>query len=67
MDALIEREKEMPVPAHEVVFLAGIFVPECDVHVASLLLIQVEVKLLPPLRIQCFGDRLSSRRKQKTL
>lgn len=47
------------VPPHEVVLLACVFVPQRDVHKPSLLVIQVEVKLLSPLRVQGFGNCLS--------
>lgn len=46
------------VPSHEVILLASIFVPHCNVHKASLLVIEVEVKLLSPLGVQCFGNCL---------
>ncbi len=52
------------VPSHEVILLASIFVPDCDIHKASLLIVEVEVKLLSPLRVQCFGNRLSKRQKE---
>lgn len=39
------------VPPHEVIFLSSIFVPHCNVHVASLFIIQVEIKLFSPLRV----------------
>lgn len=39
------------LPSHEVILLASIFVPDCDVHESSLLIIQVEVKLLSPLGV----------------
>lgn len=52
------------VPSHEVIFLASIFVPDCNVHKASLLIIEVEVKLLSPLWVQCFGNGLKSMTKE---
>lgn len=57
-----ERLMTTTVPSHEVILLASIFVPDCNVHVASLLIIQVEVKLLSPLGVQRFGDCLSKQR-----
>lgn len=57
-------KKHHTVPSHEVVLLASIFVPDCDVHKASLLIVQVEVELLSPLRVQRFGNRLSKRQKE---
>lgn len=58
-----ERLMKTTVPSHEVVLLASIFVPDCNVHVASLLIIQVEVKLLSPLGVQRFGYCLSKQQK----
>lgn len=54
------------VPSHEIIFLASIFVPDCDVHKASLLIVEVEVKLLSPLWVQCFGNGLKSMTKGNT-
>lgn len=51
------------VPSHEVVLLASIFVPDRDVHVAAVFLVQVEVKLLPPLGVQRFGNCLSKQQR----
>lgn len=48
------------VPPHEIILLASIFVPDGDVHEAALLIVQVEVELLPPLRVQGFGDCLTT-------
>lgn len=47
------------IPPHEVVLLASVFVPDRNVHVAALLLIQVEIKLLSPLGAQRFGNCLT--------
>ena len=52
------------VPSHEVILLASIFVPHCEVYKTSLLLIQVEIKLLPPLGVQRFGNCLRKQQKQ---
>lgn len=49
------------VPPHEVVLLARVLVPHRDVHEASLLVVEVEVKLLPPLGVQRFGNGLRGR------
>lgn len=47
------------VPSHEIILLPSIFVPDCNVHISSLLIIQVEIKLLSPLGVQCFWDCLN--------
>lgn len=38
-------------PAHKVIFLPCIFVPDGDVNETALFIIQVEVKLLSPLGV----------------
>lgn len=52
-------------PAHEVVPLAGVFVPHSDVYKAASLIIQMEIKLFSPLRVQCFVYCLFKKKKSK--
>lgn len=61
-----ERDEVMKttVPSHEIILLASIFVPDCDVHIASLLIIQMEIKLFSPLGVQSFGNCLSKQQKK---
>ena len=40
------------VPAHEVVFAPLVLVPHRDLHLLTLLLKQVQIELLHPLRVQ---------------
>lgn len=46
------RDKAHVPPAHEVVFLAGVSVPHGDVYKAASFIVQMEIELFSPLRIQ---------------
>lgn len=64
IDSYQETLKGTYVPPHEVVLLSSVFVPNSDVNITPLLLIQVEIKLLSPLRVKGFGDSLNQQQKE---